>query len=414
VGNVPIGEKRLGVDVLSKYYDAVIFAYGAGKMRRLGIPGEDLQGVYSAGEFVGWYNGLPQHVGKKFPLQGKNVVIIGHGNVALDVARILLTPPELLRKTDITEVALRELEKSKVKSVRIVGRRGVLQASFTVRELRELTTIPGVTLRTAIPDDVLELKSLARIQQRTLQLLKKAPFVSAQEQKSCDIDFLLNPTCINGTGHISSITFEQQHLDSPADGACKPLPTGTHTTLPADILFTAIGYTALPLDGMSSLGIQLIRGIIPNSAGRVLSLTTKDFGLVKPEVAEMERIPGFYVSGWTKTGPTGVIARTMVSAYETADSLVQDWQDGKEFLSPEGEKGWEGLERRVEGEGGRVVGWEEWKRIEGEEEQRGRQRGKEREKIVDVGEMLEVTARATTQNLRGHDIESKIRVGRNR
>ena len=394
IGNVPIGVKGgIPVDTLRKYYDAIVFAYGASRTRKLGIPDENLEGVYSAGDFVGWYNGLPSHRDKKFKLDGENAVIIGHGNVALDVARLLLTPTDILAKTDITSYALEELKHSTIKNVTIVGRRGALQASFTVKELRELTNIPGVKFDANLPPDLPDPKSLPRIQQRILQLLKKAPFVPPTVEKQCTIEFLLSPTRFIGETHVATAEFEHQQLLDPLDPRSKIQGTGKLTQLKADLVFTSIGYTAESLQGMSAMNVDLVRGVIPNTQGRVTTTSTKDFGYVEAEAAMRERVPGVYCSGWVKTGPTGVIATTMLSAFETGDSLVEDWNQGREFLEPEvapTERGWEGLKKEVEAKGGNPVEWNGWKQIESEENKRGEEVGKEREKIVDVQEMLDI------------------------
>jgi adrenodoxin-NADP+ reductase len=377
---------------LKRYYDAIVFAYGASRTRRLGIEGEELPGVYSAGDFVGWYNGLPSHRSQKFNLDGENAVIIGHGNVALDVARILLTPTDSLAKTDITSFALEQLEKSRVKNVYVVGRRGVLQASFTVKELRELTNIPNVKFDTNLPEDLPEPKPLPRIQQRIVQLLKKAPF-NPEADKLCRIEFLLSPTRFikSDTSNVAAVEFEKQRLLDPLNSSSKIEGTGEIVKIQADMVFTSIGYTAVALKGMNQLGpgVDVIRGIIPNDAGRVKTVSTKDFGYVDHEAAMMERVPGVYVSGWVKTGPTGVIATTMYSAFETGDSLVRDWNQGVEFLKPDAQvKGWDGFKVEIEKVGGKPVPWDGWKGIEAEEERRGKLTGKEREKIVDIQEMV--------------------------
>lgn len=358
----------------------------------LNIPGEDLPGVYSAGDFVGWYNGLPSHRDKEFNLEGENAVIIGHGNVALDVARILLTPTKELSKTDITTFALEKLENSRVKRVFIVGRRGVLQASFTVKELRELTNIPNLKFDVTLPEGLPEPKTLPRIQQRIVQLLKKAPFNSDGE-KLCKVEFLLSPKRFvsSNSGPVEFVEFEKQRLLEPLNPSSKIESTGEIVKIKADMVFTAIGYTAISLKGMQSLGpgVNLIKGVIPNDRGRVKTVSTKDFGYVREEAAMTERVPGVYASGWVKTGPTGVIATTMYSAFETGDSLVQDWNERKEFLKPESEKkGWEGFKEEIEKVGGKPVEWGGWKAIEMEEGRRGVLVGKEREKIVDIQEMV--------------------------
>ena len=382
------------MDILKRYYDAIVFSYGASHPRKLGIEGEDLPGVYSAGDFVSWYNGLPSHREAKFNLEGEDAVVIGHGNVALDVARILLTPPEMLAKTDITNFALEQLKRSKVKNVSIVGRRGVLQASFTVKELRELTTLPGVRFNTTLPPDIPAPKSLPRIKQRIVQLLQKAPFIPAAELKKCDLLFLLNPTrFVDQNSHVSGVEFEHQRLLDPVDPYSKIEALGTKHILKADIVFTSIGYYANTLDGMNHLGsgVAVIRGVIPNDKGRVKATSTKDFGYVDLEAAATERVPGVYASGWVKTGPTGVIATTMYSAFETGDSLVEDWHKGKPFLDPEAEtRGWEGFKEAIKHGNRQEVNWDGWRRIDEEEKQRGAHLNKEREKLVDVQEMMDL------------------------
>jgi adrenodoxin-NADP+ reductase len=379
--------------LLKKYYHAVIFAYGASNTRKLGIPGEELQGVHSAANFVGWYNGLPSHRGYAFNLKGKNVVVIGNGNVALDVARILLTPPSELKKTDITSHALEQLSQSGVENVFIIGRRGVLQASFTVKELRELTQIPHVEFQINLPPDIPDPKSLPRVQQRIVQLLRRSPFTPDVIERRCELQFLLRPTRINAkeNGTVTSIELEKQELISPLDPSSKIRGTNEFITLNADLIFTAIGYTSLPLAGMHNLGpgLDLVRGVIPNFAGRATTIRSKDFGYVASDAALRERVPGVYVSGWVKTGPTGVIATTMLNSFETGDSLVFDWNAGEPFLEPAEEKqGWEGFRAEVERIGGQAVEWGGWKQIEAEEQRRGELAGKEREKIVEIPEMM--------------------------
>jgi adrenodoxin-NADP+ reductase len=287
---------------------------------------------------------------------------------------------------------LEKLQNSRVKKVYIVGRRGVLQASFTVKELRELTNIPGVKFEVELAEDIPEAKTLPRIQQRIVQLLRKAPF-NPDAEKLCKVEFLLSPRRFvgNDSGDVTVVEFEKQRLLDPLSPSSKIESTGDIVEIKANIVFTSIGYTSVVLKGMNNLGpgVDVIRGVIPNDSGGVIAVSTKDFGYVDKEAAMTERVPGVYVSGWLKTGPTGVIATTMYSAFETGDSLVQDWIEGREFLEPDsGVKGWEGFKLEIERVGGKPVEWEGWKRIEAEEIRRGRLTGKEREKIVDIQEMV--------------------------
>ena len=194
---------------------------------------------------------------------------------------------------------------------------------------------------------------------------------------------------------MNTVEFTRNRLVEPANENSKVVSAKETTTIPAQIVFTAIGYTSVPLAGMSDLKVDLVRGVIPNEKGRVETVATKDFGYVEGDAAMRERVPGMYASGWVKTGPTGVIATTMYSAFETGDSVVQDWNEGKEFLEPDAEvKGWEGFKKEVEKVGGEPVEWNGWKIIEAEEERRGEKVGKVREKIVDIQEMVDIVEKS--------------------
>jgi len=377
-----------------------VFAYGASLAKKLGIPGEDANGVYSAGAFVNWYNGLPSHRHLHFNLggpshvatsNGKRAIIIGHGNVALDVARILLTPLDLLAKTDMPQYAYRQLANSNVKHVTIVGRRGPVQAAFTTKELREVMRIPGVAFRAE--DRIPTFDFLPRPQLRMMKLLRQHKTLEVAE-KSITLKFCLKPKrfLADENNLLIGMEFIRQWLEDPSDIKSNVRDLAKEdepAVMTADLVFTSIGYSSLPLWGMEALGINLVNGLLPNDAGRVKAVSTNDFGLEKPEDARMGRVDGIYASGWIKTGPTGVILSTMLNAFETGDSLVQDWKDWKPFLQPDSEeKGWDGFKKEVEKVGGQPVEWDEWKKIENEEVKRGHTLGKDREKIVDAQQML--------------------------
>ncbi|EAQ87928.1 hypothetical protein CHGG_04547 [Chaetomium globosum CBS 148.51] len=245
IGNVSVGTKSdhpdggtIPLASILRHYNAVVFSYGAAKDRTLGIPGEDLKGVYSAREFVGWYNGLPEHTDLAPDLtQGEEAVIIGQGNVALDVARMLLEDVNVLRKSDIAEHAIETLSKSKVKRVHIVGRRGPMQAAFTIKEIRELMRLPSVAFHpidtSLIPPDP---KSLPRAPRRLMDiLLKGSPTTPSSEaaQKSWSLDFLLSPTAFlpttttpTTTPRLASTQFTHTTLSpTPFDPQAYALPS---------------------------------------------------------------------------------------------------------------------------------------------------------------------------------------------
>jgi adrenodoxin-NADP+ reductase len=402
---------------LLPHYDAILFAYGASRDRTLGIPGEDsLKGIYSARAFVGWYNGLPEYADLAPDLtQGEEAVVIGQGNVALDVARILLQDPNILKSTDITENAIDTLQKSKVKRVRVVGRRGPLQvgfdiskcislktksitqAAFTIKEVRELMKLPPVAFNPVdnhlIPADI---KTLPRPTRRIMEVLQKGSTASVSTApKSWSLDFCQSPTAFNPKdipqSQLGSVSFARTRLDpDPFDLNAKAKITCEVNDIPASFAFRSIGYKSEGLPDFPELGIPFDDrlGVIPNdNLGRVVN---DNEGWSASGTARF--IPGMYCAGWVKRGPTGVIASTMDDAFSTAESIRMDWQGHLPFLN-EGkgsDLGWEGVKEEAEKRGCRRVSWQDWKKIDAVEKAAGQKKGKEREKFTKVGDMLAV------------------------
>lgn len=389
IGNVAIG-KDLPLADLKAHYNAITFAYGATKDSKLAIPGEnDLKGVYSARDFVGWYNGLPEHEALAPDLElGEESVIIGQGNVALDVARTLLSDVDSLRKTDMTDYALATLSKSKVKRVRVIGRRGPMQASFTIKEVRELLNLPSVSFEpidpALFPPNAAK---LPRTPKRLTQLLAKGSATPAsQARKSWSLDFLLSPRSFNASNaapsNLCSLTLLENEVKGPNifHSSATVSPTTREILCPTSLAFRSIGYKSEAIDGMEHLGIDFDerRGIIPNDLhGRVTSLSE-----------DGTRIPGLYCSGWVKRGPAGVIANTMEDAFDTAESIAEDWENKEPFMS--GTEGWDALQEDAITKGLRPVSWDNWKRIDIAEKERGRAKGKAREKFTSIQDMLGV------------------------
>lgn len=379
VGNTEVG-RDVGLADLKANYHAVVLAYGSHKDRLLGIAGEDLPGVFSAREFVGWYNGLPEHAELDVPLDlAEDVTIVGNGNVALDVARILLADVSRLKSTDITEQAYEKLKTSKIKRVRIAARRGILQSAFTTKEVRELINEPNVYMN-PIKNEYLDqvrpfMSVLERTRKRLVSVLEKNSKLPRPEgvEKTWNLDYLISPIEIKGSGNgktLESTTFEvnnlvQSELSSPA----QPVGSGQHVTFKNELVFRSIGYKSVPLVGMhDSLGIQFdqVRGIVPNIDGRVS--------------------PGVYAVGWVKTGPTGVIAHTMGESFEIAENLIDDYKQGlvgTEKTRP----GFDGIKNKIKS---RVVNWGDWEKIDAAEKVKGSSEGKPREKFTSVDEMLKV------------------------
>ncbi|XP_041265351.1 NADPH:adrenodoxin oxidoreductase, mitochondrial isoform X2 [Onychostruthus taczanowskii] len=380
-GNVTVG-RDVTLPELQQAYHAVVLSYGAEDNRVLGIPGENLPGVYSARAFVGWYNGLPENQDLKPDLSCETALILGHGNVALDIARILLSPLQLLRKTDITDSSLAALACSKVKRVWLVGRRGPLQVAFTIKELREMINLPG-TRAVLDPANFTGLESAVRDAPRPRKRLTELMIKTALEQpvemqaagaaaprewglkfQRCPQEVLPSADGRRARGVRMALT----RLEGSGDSA-KAIPTGDVEDLECGLVLSSIGYRSLPLDPAVPFDSQ--RGVIPNSSGRV------------------QGVPGLYCSGWVKRGPTGVIITTMNDSFDTAQSLLEDLQGGVLDISPSRE-GFGLVESILRSRGVRPVSFSDWEKIDAAEVARGKAAGKPREKIVDPAEMLRI------------------------
>ncbi|XP_013918132.1 PREDICTED: NADPH:adrenodoxin oxidoreductase, mitochondrial-like [Thamnophis sirtalis] len=381
-GNVTVG-RDVTVEELQKAYHAVVLSYGAEDNRTLGIPGEDLEGVYTARAFVGWYNGLPENRNLKPDLNSETAVILGHGNVALDIARILLSPLEILRKTDITEESFSALASSKVRRVYLIGRRGPLQVAFTIKELREMINLPSV--RPFLdPADFRDLgdaiKDIPRPKKRLMELMTKTALEEPPEEvggrwasasREWRLKFLRSPVEVLPTmdgKRARAIQLAVNRLEGAGD-AMKAVPTGEIEELRSGLIFSSIGYKSLPID--PAVPFDSKRGVIPNNSGRVLGA------------------PGLYCSGWVKRGPTGVIITTMNDSFDTAQSVLEDLQSGVLQLSS-GKEGFDLVSHILQSRGVHPVSFSDWEKIDAVEVARGKLSGKTREKIVDQEEMIEL------------------------
>ncbi|KAK6719081.1 hypothetical protein SNK05_002216 [Fusarium graminearum] len=407
VGNVSIGlpghsseHCTIELQNLMRHYDAVLFAYGASEDKKLGIPGEStLSNIHSAREVVGWYNGLPGCSGLNIDLtQAEEAVVIGQGNVALDVARMLLEDVDVLRKTDITEKALEALSRSRIKRVHVVGRRGPMQASFTIKEVRELMNLKEVAFlplnRSLIPENI---KTLPRASKRLMEVLVKgSPAPHDVVSKTWSLHSCLSPKHFlgnqNDPSKVASTEFDITELASPFDPKSAVKATGKTALLPSDVVFRSVGYKSIALPGFSEIGIQFDdrRGIVDNDGlGRVTRMVSD----AHAGGAHNEKVPGVYCAGWVKNGPTGVIASTMQDAFTTGDAIVHDWLSGGQFLNTSGNgnvTGWEGLRQDAGPTTCRAVEWDDWRKIDRAERERGQKIGKEREKFTRTEDMLAV------------------------
>ncbi|XP_031454507.1 LOW QUALITY PROTEIN: NADPH:adrenodoxin oxidoreductase, mitochondrial [Phasianus colchicus] len=381
-GNVTVG-RDITVGELQQAYHAVVLSYGAEDNQVLGIPGENLSGVYSARAFVGWYNGLPENRDLKPDLSCETALILGHGNVALDIARILLSPLDFLRKTDITDCSLAALARSKVKRVWLAGRRGPLQVAFTIKELREMINLPGTQpvlnpadftgLENAIKDASRPRKRLTELMIKTAleKPREKAAMAQAAIPRQWGLKFQRSPQemlpTTDGT-RVRGVRMALTRLEGLGDSA-KAVPTGDMEELECGLVLSSIGYRSLPLDPAVPFDTQ--HGIIPNNLGRVTG------------------VPGLYCSGWVKRGPVGVIITTMNDSFDTAQSVLEDLQGGVLDVSISRE-GFGAVGSILRSRGIRPVSFSDWEKIDAAEVARGKAAGKPREKIVDPQEMLQL------------------------
>ncbi|KAJ3125037.1 ribosomal protein S5 [Nowakowskiella sp. JEL0407] len=379
-GNVTIG-KDLAIYDLQANYHSIVLSYGASEDKKLGIPNESLPNVISARSFVNWYNGHPDFANLPIDLENLNsdtAIIIGAGNVALDVARILLMDIEELQKTDIADHAVKMLKRSKIKHVVIVMRRGPLQVAFTSKELREMLALTDTEFKTdrnILEHHVNSAKdelSKDRAKRRLLDLLLKGiqQDSSGAKTKSWTLKFLSTPTEFLSDGKLcQGLNVEKNEFAN--DG--KLQSTGLFEEIKGGIVLRSIGYESTPID--EGIPFDHRKKIIPNDTGRVI----RDGAVV----------PGLYVAGWIKRGATGVIVSTMFDANETATSLIEDINAGRSMNPLDTElSGFEELEKRLKDEGVQTVSFSDWEKIDKLEKLTGEAMGKSRLKLIDVNEMI--------------------------
>jgi ferredoxin/flavodoxin---NADP+ reductase len=371
-GHVTIGSD-LTRDELLQHYHAVIYAVGAPTDRTLGIPGEDLSGSHAATSFVGWYNGHPDHATRQFDLSQESVAVIGMGNVAVDVVRVLARTQEELRATDIAAHALDALATSRVKDIYMIGRRGPVQGAFTNPELKELGELAGADIVVRKQDLELDAGSAAalasgedRSAEKNLHTLHEfAGRTPSAKPRRIHLRFLLSPLEITGTGRVEQLTLGINRLVPGSGGDLKAEATGETETLRAGLVFRSVGYLGVGLPGVP---LDPRRGIIPNEHGRVQGSSWE------------------YVVGWIKRGPSGVIGTNKPDAAESSELLLSDFNDGR--LNHPSQPSRESLEQRLAARGVKVVTWQDWLRLDALEKERGAAIGRPRLKFTSVEEML--------------------------
>jgi ferredoxin--NADP+ reductase len=378
-GNVEFGRHVTRAD-LERHVHAIVYACGAQTDKRLGIPGEDLAGSHSATEFVAWYNGHPDFRDRVFDLNAVHVAVVGVGNVAVDVARILCLTPEELGTTDMADYAIEALSRSRVREVTMLGRRGPVQAAFTTVEVRELGELPGADIvvrpeEAAVDPVSAEELAAARAATRAKVEIVQEFSRRAREGKprSLTIRFLVSPLELidDGDGRVAGVKLARNRLVKDAAGAVVTEATGETEVLPAELVFRSVGYRGVALPDVP---FEPRTGLIPNLKGRVLDGATR------------VPIAGHYATGWIKRGPTGVIGNNKADSVETIHALLEDAAAGALPVPPAPDPA--ALEALVRERQPLLVTFPDWKRLDRIEIERGAPHGRPRSKLTSIEEMM--------------------------
>jgi ferredoxin/flavodoxin---NADP+ reductase len=383
-----LGNVEVGVDVshseLMRHYAAVVYATGAQTDKSLGIPGEELPGSWAATDFVAWYNAHPDYRGLEFDLSARRAVVIGNGNVAADVTRMLTLSGRELERTDVADHALEALRESRIEEVVVLGRRGPAQVAFTSAELRELGRLDGVDVRVD-PDEVeLDLASRRWLAEqgtftarKNVELLREfaARPSDPDARRRIELRFLRSPLAIRGTGRVEAIDAGRNEIVRADDGTLRARALGDDVeTIECGLVLRSVGYRAVPLPDVP---FDERSFVLPNERGRVLT-------------PDGEPLPGVYAVGWIKRGPTGILGTNKRDAEETVNCLVEDLRTG---ALPQPDHGSE-IDALLAERNSHVITVEGWRAIDGHELERGRSEERPRVKLASRDELL---AAATTR-----------------
>jgi ferredoxin--NADP+ reductase len=376
-GNIHIGEQISHADLI-EHHHAVIYAYGASSDRRLGIEGEDLPGVVGATEFVAWYNGHPDAAETTFDLSGKRAVVVGNGNVALDVARMLVLPRSELEITDTADYAIDAIADSNIEEVVVLGRRGPAQAAYTTPELRELGELTQADVIVDPAEAELDAGSAAWLETAHNTHKKNVEVVQEYAQRTPEgkpkrvvLRFLRSPIEIRGDEHgVTEIVVARNELQTTEDGSQRAVQTGETETIDCSLVLRSIGYRGNPVEGVA---FSERGATIANEGGRVVD-------------EDGSPVPGVYATGWIKRGPSGVIGTNKKCAYETVDHLLEDVAAGG---LPEPAKDHEDFERLLAERGAVRVDYAGWEKIDEYERRLGEEQGRPRVKVTTIAELLD-------------------------
>jgi ferredoxin--NADP+ reductase len=366
LGNVELG-RDLQHEDLVRLYDAVVYAVGAQTDRRLGIPGEDLPGSWPATDFVAWYNGHPDFQQLEFDLDVERAVVIGNGNVALDIARMLALTHEELAPTDATDASIAAIASSSIEEIVVIGRRGPAQAAFTAPELQEMGELAGADvivdpadLEGADPKDTNSERNLALLHEFAAREPEGKP-------RRVVFRFFHSPVAFLGDDRVQGIELVSNELDENE----RAVPVGEHETLACGLVFRSVGYHGVALPGVP---FDERSGTIPNEGGRVE--------------------PGVYVSGWIKRGPTGVIGTNKKDATETVQLLLEDVAAG--LLEPRPDATTAAVDALLAERGAHVVEYDGWGAIDAAERAAGEKGGRPRVKFCSWEELLAAAERVAS------------------
>ena len=384
-GNVMLG-RDISAEELADHYHAVIYAYGCETDRHLGIPGEDLPGSGPATAFVGWYNAHPDFADHEFDLSSERAIVIGNGNVAADVARMLALTRDELEVTDTADHAIGPLADCAIEEIVVLGRRGPAQAAFTNPELRELGEMVNADIH--VDPGEIELDKLSReflesdeadiTARKNVEILEQfaAKRPEGKPQRIV-LRFLVSPIEIRGDGKVESIVVGRNELYRDDSGAIRPRDTGEREEIECGLVLRSIGYKGMGIEGVP---YDERRGVIPNEGGRVTDSGGGD------------HLRGHYATGWIKRGPSGVIGTNKKDSQETVTSLLEDMEAGR--LPERDDTDPAAIESLLRERRPELVTFEGWRAIDAAEQERGRSQGRPRVKFCRVEEMVEAASSA--------------------
>jgi ferredoxin--NADP+ reductase len=384
-GYVELG-KDVTVEELRRYYHQIVYTTGAQTDRSMDIPGEDLQGSHPATEFVAWYNGHPDYRHLEYDLSQECAVVVGVGNVAVDVVRILCRTPEELAKTDIADYALEALRHSNIKEVYMLGRRGPAQAAYTAPEVKELGELEDADV--CVPPAEAELDELSKAaladsaDRGTMRIVEIVQGYAGRppsgKSRKLTLRFLVSPVELIGDeqGRVKAMRLVKNELYATEAGSLRPRPTGEYEEIPVGLVFRSIGYKGVALPGVP---FHDKWGVILNEKGRVIHPDTK-----QPLVGE-------YTAGWIKRGPSGVIGTNKPDAAETVQCMLEDAANGC-ILNP-AEPDPAAIEQLIRQRQPNYFSYDDWKRQDEQEVAKGEPLGRPRVKFTSVEEMLAATGK---------------------